>query len=35
MNPEMLSRSIDPATIYKYQTHKNIPWGIHEYKTPK
>jgi len=34
-NPEVSYHTIDPATIYKYDNHKNIPWNINEYHTPK
>ncbi len=34
-NPERAFNTIDPATMYKYDHHTNIPWNISEYHTPR
>lgn len=30
-NPENSFHTIDPATMYKYANHTNIPWNIKQY----
>ncbi len=34
-NPQFSRHTIDTATMYSYSQHKNIPWNITEYQTPK
>jgi hypothetical protein len=35
LNPENCFHTIDTGTMYRYSTHKNIPWAIPEYRTPR
>lgn len=35
LNPESSFHTIDTATMFCYSTHKNIPWTLPQYRTPR